>query len=161
MEERSYLPFPRSFAFFFSPFTSTQASPEENVRKRWRCSFFHGKRKSQRMMSSEECMYLPFRCFSVFFFLFFPFICTQWHNPFRLRLIPPRLVFKPAPGRRTSSHLDVRKRGLDTLSFFHGERKDKRMVASSGIVLCFFATSVPSFSFSEKVKPKSRWRPVE
>ena len=127
VEERSYLPFPRSFAFFSVPLPA-QASPEENVRKGWRYSFFQGKRKSQRMMTSEACMYLPFRRSSSFFFLFFPFIYTHRHNPFRLRLLLPGWCpDQPRGGWGFHPLESVRKRVFDPLRFFRGrvEPKDR------------------------------------
>ena len=88
--------------------------------------FFQRKRKSQRMMTSEECMYLPFRRSSSFFFLFFPFIYTHRHNPFRLRLILPGWCLNQLRGGGLRSLLVC---GKGHAVFFQRKEESKRRVA--------------------------------
>ena len=85
--------------------------------------------------------------FSPLFHLIFSFLPLYLHassQPFSSASPPPRLVFKPAPGRGLRPILMCGKGASTRCSFFQGERKDKRMVASRGIGLCLFGDFVPS-----------------
>ena len=126
--------------------------------------FFQRKRKSQRRVASKKYRYLLFRRSSISFFLFFPFIYTQRHSPFRLRLLLPGWCLNQPRGGGLRPLLAC---GRVEVFFFQGKEESQKKVATracSSLLFRFFATSVPSFSFREKLSQKAdgvRWnRPL-
>lgn len=147
MEERSYLSF--------------SGSSTRSVCGKIYMFFFQRKRKSQRRVASKKYRYLLFRRSSISFFLFFPFIYTQRHSPFRLRLLLPGWCLNQPRG---GDFVPFWRAEEWRCSFFRGKRRAKRRWQPGRVVPFFFATSVPSFSFREKLSQKAdgvRWnRPL-
>lgn len=144
MEERSYLSF--------------SGSSTRSVCGKIYMFFFQRKRKSQRRVASKKYRYLLFRRSSISFFLFFPFIYTQRHSPFRLRLLLPGWCLNQPRGGGLRPLLAC---GRVEVFFFQGKEESQKKVATRACSSLLFRHLCPFFFFQGKAEPKSRWRPVE
>lgn len=162
-EERSYLPFSPFLPLLFPSrplYLHIETRPFSSAR-----FLFSEEKEKPKENGGGRVQLSAFFAVSSPSFSFLPLYLHMVAQPFSSASPPPRLVFKPAPGRGTSSPFGVR--DLRPVVFFQGKEESQKRVAAEECSFLFFRGLRPIlvcekmyvFFFQRKMRIKRRWQP--